>query len=31
MGAGALLNLIQENASQIDFQQLLNSVPEAAP
>ncbi|HEV2844188.1 MAG TPA: DUF2780 domain-containing protein [Thermoanaerobaculia bacterium] len=30
MGAGALLNLIRENASQLDFQQLLNSVPEAA-
>jgi uncharacterized membrane protein YeaQ/YmgE (transglycosylase-associated protein family) len=29
-GAGALLSFIGENASQLDFQQLLNSVPEAA-
>ena len=29
-GAGAVLDFIRENASQIDFQQLLKSVPEAA-
>jgi hypothetical protein len=29
-GAGALLSFIRENASQIDFQELLKSVPEAA-
>lgn len=29
-GAAAVLNFIRENASQIDFQQLLQSVPEAA-
>jgi len=30
VGAGALLNLIREHASQGDFDQLLKSVPEAA-
>ncbi len=29
-GAGAVLDFLRENASQIDFQQLLKSVPEAA-
>jgi Protein of unknown function VcgC/VcgE (DUF2780) len=29
-GAGAVLDFIRENASQVDFQQLLKSVPEAA-
>ena len=29
-GAGAVLGFIRENASQVDFQQLLKSVPEAA-
>jgi hypothetical protein len=29
-GAGAVLDFIRENASQMDFQQLLSSVPEAA-
>jgi hypothetical protein len=29
-GAGAVLDFIRENASQMDFQQLLKSVPEAA-
>lgn len=29
-GAGAVLDFIRENASQMDFQQLLRSVPEAA-
>jgi Protein of unknown function VcgC/VcgE (DUF2780) len=29
-GAGALLNFLRENASRMDFQQLLNAVPEAA-
>lgn len=29
-GAGALLSFLRENASQIDFQELLKSVPEAA-
>jgi hypothetical protein len=28
--AGALLNFLRENASRMDFQQILNSVPEAA-
>ena len=30
VGAGALLNLIREHASQGDFDQLLKAVPEAA-
>jgi hypothetical protein len=30
VGAGALLNLIREHASQIDFEQLLRAVPEAS-
>jgi hypothetical protein len=30
VGAGALLNLIRENASRIDFEQLLKAVPEAS-
>jgi hypothetical protein len=30
MGAGALLSFIREHASQVDFQQLLNAVPEAS-
>lgn len=29
-GAGAVFDFIRENASQVDFQQLLKSVPEAA-
>jgi hypothetical protein len=29
-GAGALLNLIRENASRVDFEQLLKAVPEAS-
>ena len=29
-GAGAVLDFIRENASQIDFQQFLKSVPEAS-
>lgn len=29
-GAGAVFGFIRENASQVDFQQLLKSVPEAA-
>lgn len=29
-GAGAVLDFIRENAPQMDFQQLLKSVPEAA-
>jgi hypothetical protein len=30
VGAGALLNLIREHASQVDFAQLLRAVPEAS-
>ncbi|MFL6236641.1 MAG: DUF2780 domain-containing protein [Thermoanaerobaculia bacterium] len=30
VGAGALLNLIREHASQVDFEQLLRTVPEAS-
>lgn len=30
VGAGALLNLIREHASQVDFEQLLRAVPEAS-
>lgn len=29
-GAGALLNLIRESASRVDFEQLLKAVPEAS-
>ncbi len=30
VGAGALLSLIREHASQVDFEQLLRAVPEAS-
>ena len=30
VGAGALLNVIREHASQVDFEQLLRAVPEAS-
>jgi hypothetical protein len=30
VGAGALLNMIRESASRLDFEQLLKAVPEAA-
>src|SRR4051794_9623860 len=30
VGAGSLLNLIREHASQLDFEQLLRAVPEAS-